>query len=188
MKKHIITIAGKPGSGKSTTAQKVAEALNYERFSSGDLFRSLSQERGVELYQGNKLAEEDTSIDEQVDAKLQELGETKEEMVIDSRMAWHWIPQSFKVYLDLDLETAAERILSGMDAERRAIEHIPDSTQEYATQLEKRLESEAKRYLALYDQNPYDAAHYDLVVDTKVHNPDQVRELILEAYQKWITS
>ena len=185
MKKHIITIAGRPGSGKSTTSKKVANALGYERFSSGDFFRMLSTERGFDVLEGNKQAEQDTSIDEQVDAKLRELGEAKDEMVIDSRMAWHWIPTSFKVYLDLDLETAAQRILSGMDEQRRAAEHIPDSPAEYAEMLGKRLESEGKRYLAMYEQNPYDTSHYDLIVDTKKNNPEQVLQIILDAYSGW---
>src|SRR2546422_795855 len=32
-KKHIITIAGRPGSGKSTTSKTIAEELGYEHFS-----------------------------------------------------------------------------------------------------------------------------------------------------------
>jgi len=36
MKKHIITITGLPGSGKSSTADEVARTLNYTRFSGGD--------------------------------------------------------------------------------------------------------------------------------------------------------
>lgn len=184
-KKHIITIAGKPGSGKSTTSRNVAEALGYERFSSGDFFRMIAKERGVNVYENNVLAETDTSIDEQVDAKLQALGKEKDDMVIDSRMAWHWIPESFKVYLDLDLDTAAARILAGMDAARIEVEHIPEDPAEYAKELEKRLASESKRYMALYNQNPYDLSNYDLVVDTKTHDPKAVVQIILEAYKDW---
>lgn len=185
-KKKIITIAGKPGSGKSTTSKKVAEALGYERFSSGALFRSIAKERGINLYEGNLIAEKDASIDEAVDAKLQEIGRTTEEIVVDSRMAWHWMPHSFKVYLDLDLQTAAERIIAGMDPERREVEEIPSDPKAYAEQLSKRLESESKRYLTLYNQNPYNTENYDLVVNTDENDLNTVVQTILVAYKEWL--
>jgi len=185
-KKHIITIGGKPGSGKSTTSKRIAVALGYDRFSSGDLFRTIAKERGADIYQGNILAEEDHSIDEAVDTKLREIGEQEDRVVIDSRMAWYWMPYSFKVYLDLDLKIAAQRILSGMDAERIEVEHVPDTPEAYAKQLQLRLDSESKRYLSLYDQNPYDTSNYDLIVDTAIHDLGAVQSIILEKYRTWL--
>jgi cytidylate kinase len=184
-KKHIITIAGKPGSGKSTTSKNLARTLNYTHFSAGDLFRALAKERGVDVYQHNVHAETDTSTDEHVDAKLREIGAEQDNLVIDSRMAWYWMPYSFKVYLDLNLEIAAQRILNGMDEHRMLVEHIPNDTHLYAQELYKRLESEGKRYTALYNQNPNDLSKYDLVVDTSMNNAQQVQEITLNAYKAW---
>ena len=184
-KKHIITIAGKPGSGKSTTSKNVARTLSYTHFSSGDLFRAIAKERGVDVYQHNVIAETDTSIDERVDAKLREIGGEQDNLVIDSRMAWYWMPYSFRVYLDLDLEIAAKRILNGMDEHRMLVEHIPNDPHLYAEELSKRLTSEEKRYTTLYKQNPYDVSNYDLVVDTASNNAQQVQGIILNAYNVW---
>lgn len=186
MKKHIITIAGKPGSGKSTTARNVAEALNYGRFSSGDLFRSIGKERGVNVNKINEIAETEKEIDELVDQKLRDIGAAEDNLVIDSRMAWHWMPYSFRVYLDLDLTVAAERIIRGMDENRRAVEHVPETPEEYAMVLANRLESETKRYSSLYEVNPYDPTNYDLVVDTAVNNPEQAAKLIVDSYEAWL--
>lgn len=185
-KKHIITIAGKPGSGKSTTSKNIAAELGYKHFSSGDLFRAIAKEKGIDVYQVNLLAETEKSIDHQVDEKLQEIGRNENELVIDSRMAWHWMPYSFKVYLDLDLEIAATRILSHMDKDRMEAEHIPEKPSEYAQQLQKRLDSEIKRYSSLYDANPYDVSNYDLVVDTEKNDPQEVVELVVQHYKQWI--
>jgi cytidylate kinase len=52
-KKHIITIGGRPSSGKSSTAKAVAAALGYDHFSSGDLFRQLGKEHGIDVLQAN---------------------------------------------------------------------------------------------------------------------------------------
>lgn len=188
LKKEIITIAGRPGSGKSTTAKKVANLLSYTHFSSGDLFREVARQQGKDVLTANQDAEADTGIsplDELVDQRLREIGKSEDQLVIDSRTAWHWIPESFRVFLDLDLQTAAERILADMTPERIKAEHIPNDPVEYAASLNERLASEARRFQSLYDLNPYDAANYDLVVDTKVHGIEAVAALIIEQYQNW---
>lgn len=184
--KNIITIAGRPGSGKSSTAKLVAEKLGYKHFSSGDLFRQIASEMDKDVLEANKDAEGDqlTEIDKRVDQKLREIGEQETEIVIDSRTAWHWIPDSFKIFLDLDLETAAERILAQLTPERIAAEHIPSSPAAYAEQLGGRLESEKKRYKKFYDIDPTDHSNYDLVVDTKTNNLEQVVEIILDSFNK----
>jgi cytidylate kinase len=185
-KKHIITISGRPGSGKSSTSRTVASKLGYEHFSSGDLLRTIGRERGMDIFQTNLTAEKEKELDHIVDQKLQEIGHSQENVVIDSRLAWHWIPSSFKVYLDLDLRVAALRILQGIDDFRLAHEDILTDPDEYAARLRHRLESETRRYKALYNVDPFDKNNYDLVIDTKVNGPEQVVEQIVKAYHKWL--
>ncbi|HEX3568187.1 MAG TPA: cytidylate kinase family protein [Candidatus Saccharimonadales bacterium] len=185
-KKHIITLAGRPGSGKSSTAKTVAAQLGYHHFSSGDLFRALGKERGIDVLQANLSAEQNAEIDHLIDARLQKIGETQDNQVIDSRTAWHWIPNSFKVFLDLDLQVAAARILDGMDDARLASEHVHRDPVEYAGLLQKRLDSETRRYKALYDIDPYDTSNYDLVIDTATYSLGQVAQLVLEKYHAWL--
>jgi len=187
-KKHIITITGKPGSGKSTTSKALAAELSYRHFSSGDLFRSIGNERGINILQANLSGEKDSSIDHLVDQRLRDIGATEDNMVIDSRMAWYWMPFSFKVYLDLDLMTAAERIMLNTDLSRLETEHIPHEAKEYALALQQRLDSEARRYKKLYNVNPYDVGNYDLVVDTKRNNPQQAAALVLNSFHDWLKS
>ncbi len=185
IKKDIITISGRPGSGKSTASKSLAIELGYTHFSSGDLFRSIVNERGIELTRANLIGEEISEIDHAVDARLKEIGDTESNRVIDSRMAWFWIPESFKVFLDLDLNTAAERVLASMDITRTDNEHVPSDPLEYAESLRQRLDGEARKYQRLYSANPYDVSNYDLVVDTNLNNPDQTREIILREFIEW---
>jgi len=105
IKKQIITIAGRLGSGKSSTAKMLANQLEYEHFSSGDLFREIALEQGNDVLAANKSAELDAKIDHLVDGKLREIGETQNKKVVDSRTAWHWMPDSYKVYLMLDVQS-----------------------------------------------------------------------------------
>lgn len=187
MKKHIITIAGRPGSGKSITSKTLAGELGFEHFSSGDLFRKLGEEQGLDVLHTNLNAEQNKSIDLAVDAKLREIGETQDNLVIDSRTAWHWMPQSFKVFLNLDLDVAAQRIIANMDEERMKSENVLGDNHAYALQLQERLDSETRRYKSLYEIDPYDTANYDLVVDTDKNSIDDVVAIIRDAYQRWIS-
>lgn len=186
-KKQIITVAGRPGSGKSSTAKAVAQHLGFEHFSSGDLFRQLAKEQGIDVLQANLAAENEDKIpkiDHLVDEKLRVLGATKDKLVVDSRMAWHWMPFSFKVFLDIDLPTAAQRILSNMTKSRIDAEHIPSNPNKYAQVLQQRLDSETRRYKKIYDVSPYDMQNYDLVINTSDHNLEQVSKLIIAKFEQ----
>src|ERR1700722_13529504 len=99
MKKSIVTIAGTLGSGKSSTARAIATKLGYKHYSSGDLFRQMAAERNESVEMTNISAETQKDLDFRVDEWLQHLYRTEHEFVVDSRMAWHWMPESFKVFL-----------------------------------------------------------------------------------------
>lgn len=185
-KKHIITIAGLPGSGKSTAAKAVAAQLGFQHYSSGDLFRALAKERGIDVLQANLTAEQNAEIDHLVDNRLQDINAHEDRMVIDARTAWHWIPKSFKVFLDVDLEVAATRILADMDDARLASEHVHRDPVEYARLLRNRLDSESRRYKALYDINPYIMSNYDLVVNTEHHSKEETIAAVLSGFEAWI--
>jgi CMP/dCMP kinase len=187
-KKHIITIAGKPASGKSTSAKMVANELGYTHYSTGDLFRQIASERDQDVMQANLSAEQDTSIDHEVDERQRNLGMTDDNFVIDARLGWHFIPNSFKVYLDLDTAHGAKRILADVDSERASKEHIAADPTEYAGVLNERLASETRRYRALYDADGHDGTNFDLVINTEFNTPSQVTALIVEAFKHWISN
>lgn len=185
-KVEIITIAGKPGSGKTTTANAIAKTLGYSRFSSGDLMREIAQKKGLSLEELSKIAEQDGSIDKEIDDTLIYIGTSQKKLVIDSRLAFHWIPNAFKVYLELDLAVAAERIFNEDSAARKASGEVAATKDEMCTRLAQRLASEQKRYYSLYQIDPYNTTHFDLVVDTSHDHPEHVASVIVEAYKKWL--
>jgi cytidylate kinase len=184
MKKEIITIAGSLGSGKSSTAKAVASALGFRHFSSGDLFRQLAVERGESIEAMNISAEVQRDIDLKVDDLLQDVYRTEERLVIDSRMAWHWMPYSFKVFLALDPDTAAERIFSHLQEEGRMSEEAK-SVQEVRTSIDRRSASEQKRYSALYGVNATDLLNFDIVINTKQNDLTTVTRMVSAAYHAW---
>jgi cytidylate kinase len=185
MKKEIITINGGLGSGKSSTADLVAKSLGFKRFSSGDFFREAALEMGLSINEINKRAETEPEIDYRVDEKLRNLNNS-EKIVIDSRTAFHWIPESFKVYLDLPPEIAKNRILNNLKENKLRQESEKVSTlEEVYAKMSERFESEQKRYWDLYKINNTDKNQYDLVVDTNKNNLEQVVDIIISEYKKW---
>jgi cytidylate kinase len=182
--RRIITIAGSAGSGKSSTAKGVAARLGYRHFSSGDLFRKIAAERGLSIEAINLTAEEQQDIDHRVDELLQKMGREEENLVIDSRLAWHWMPRSFKVYLALDADTAAERIFNHIKTEGR-MSQSAESVEEVRRNIDTRIESEKKRYMNLYGIDITDRSPFDLVVDTKENGLDAVVEAVLKGYEAW---
>jgi cytidylate kinase len=188
-KKEIITIAGANGAGKSSTSKKVAEILGFEHFSSGDFMRKIAKENNMTLEELGKIAEKEDWVDKKIDDYVKEVG-LKEKAIIDSRLAFHFIPNSFKVYLDLDPKIAAERMLN--DMKNNPARHIEnegkiESIEKMAEKSAKRLASERKRYFDLYGiEDHKDKKKFDLIVDTDKNNLEQVVGIVVSEYKKWI--
>lgn len=189
MKKHIITIAGKLGSGKSSTARRVAEILNYDHFSTGDFMRSIASKRGISLGDLSAIAENDLSIDKELDDYNLEIGE-KENIVLDSRLGFHFIPDSFKVFLELDPEISAQRILedkkSNLQRQTEATGSF-DSKESVLEKINERLNSERKRYKELYNiEDHTNHTNFNLVINTKEISLEEVSQKVVDEYNKWL--
>lgn len=186
-KKHIITISGKPGSGKSSTADRVAELLGYTRHSSGDMVRTILQREGKTLQEYNAQAIDDHSLDAKVDEYLRNL-RNKKDIVVDSRLGFYWIPESFKVYLDLDIQVATVRIYKDAVSNNMRMKsgEIVNSLDLVSKQVRERMEGERRRFRELYNVDPYNQAHFDLVIDTSRHSPQTVALTVFDVYRRWL--
>lgn len=188
-KKHIITLSGKPGSGKSSTADKLAELLNYTRHSSGDMVRQILSQSRMTLEEYNSRAETNHNLDAKVDDKLRDLRD-KEDIVVDSRLGFYWIPESFKVYLDLDLEVATARIFKDAvsNSMRKSVGTSSSSLSDVSRQVRERMLNEQSRFRQMYGVDPYEKSHFDFIIDTSRNDPQTVAIAIFDAYKDWLDS
>jgi len=188
-KKHIITITGSLGSGKSSTAKKVAEILGYMHASGGDFMRSIANDRGISLEELSAIAESDPSVDIALDEQNKKIGQ-EDNIVIDSRLGFYFIPQSFKVLLELDPTIAAKRILKDASVNPNRAKEAKDKfdTEENITSsISSRLLSERKRYKELYGIEDHRAPeHFDLVIDTANFPVEAVADQIIKSYKEWL--
>ncbi|MDS0259347.1 AAA family ATPase [Haloarcula sp. S1CR25-12] len=154
----LITVSGPAGSGKSTLARSLADALDYEHVSGGDIFRSLAEERGMTPLELNKAAEDDAQIDRDLDRRLRDIAAERDDLVLESRLAG-WMAGEYadiKLWLTAPLAVRADRIAQ---RENKPFEQA-------RTETEERSESEAQRYAEYYDIEFDDLSIYDLAINT----------------------
>ena len=173
----LITVSGPAGGGKSTLAAALAEALDYEHVSGGDIFRRVADERGLSPVELNELAEEEAAIDYDLDRRQYELARGREDLVLESRLAG-WLAgdaADIRVWLTAPLSVRVDRIADREDKPRSAVRE----------ETRRRAESEARRYRSYYDIDIDDLSIYDLVVNTARWGPDAATTVVRTAVESY---
>jgi len=186
--KNIISFNGDHGSGKSTIAKKLANSLGYERFYMGKIFREMAKEESVSYSEFLDLLKKDSSYDKKIDKYVVELSDKNDNFVIESRTAWHFIPDSFKIYLKVGENEGAERMFADyLENDHRKVESKDIKTKEDILKISHhRKEADDKRYKNLYNINTNDMSQYDLVLDTTELSKDEVYKVVERAVRKFI--
>ena len=174
-----ITLSGELGSGKSTVANYLISKMPFKIVSAGLLFRQLAAKHGMSAKEFNEFIENDPKYDHYVDDTMAELGRTDEKIIFDSRMAWHFVPSSFKIYLYVDVDTATDRIFNDVG---RVSESYSDKATARQEIIDRR-KSELLRYQNFYHCNLDDYNNYDLIVDTSHASRDEVNELVFNSFK-----
>jgi len=173
----VITISGDIGSGKSTTGKLICKKLGYNYLSTGAIQRKIAEEMGMTTLELNHLTDSRLDIDEKIDSYTRALNDTEDDYIVDSRLAWHFIPSSYKVYLLCDEDVAAQRISKDKDRtsdeSNREVSHLIEK-------IKERRKSEQERFLRIYGIDFGNLGNYDQLIDTAYFNPEEVVKLILD--------
>ncbi len=177
----IITISGMPGSGKSTVADILAKRLGYRRYYIGGMRREMARKHGITLDELNRIGEKEEWTDREVDEYQRRLGEKEDNVVIEGRTSFFLVKGSVDIFLDVDLEVGARRILKDLkeDSEKRNEGHF-ETLDDVLEGLKRRISSDSRRYRKYYGMDVTDRSHYDLVIDTTNLGIDDVVERIME--------
>ncbi len=174
-KRIKVSVTGDLGSGKSTVCLYLKKNFGLKSYSIGQIQRLLARKYNMDILAFNKYMESHPEIDEEIDARLTAIGKRDEDMVLDSRMAWHFVPDSFKVYLSVDLDEAVRRI---MNDKRGSVEKYA-SIDEAKAALIARKKSENLRYITKYGVDCSNPDNYDLIIDATSLSPAQVARKIM---------
>ncbi len=173
----LITVSGPPGSGKSTNAAGLADALGLDHVSGGDIFREMAADHDMTPVEFNEFAEEDPQIDRDLDRRLREIATTRDDLVLESRLSG-WLAAEhadFRFWFDAPIDVRSERIA---DREGKPLDLA-------RTETERRETSERKRYLEYYNIDIDDLSIYDAAYNTARWSPDRFLDVLVvtvEAY------
>ncbi|MDI9394791.1 MAG: AAA family ATPase [Euryarchaeota archaeon] len=167
-----ITVSGLPGSGTTTISRLLSEFYDLELVSSGEIFRKMAKERGLSLAEFGALAEKDPSIDLDLDKNQKSIIQSRENIILESRLAGHMAEgrsNVLKVWIKAPLLTRVRRI----QRREKAI-----SFDEELDKTSEREKSEALRYKNYYGIDIKDLSIYDIVIDSEKWNQYQTLDIL----------
>ncbi|HHV09343.1 MAG TPA: AAA family ATPase [Clostridiales bacterium] len=172
-----ITITGNLGSGKSTVCKILSERYNFEIYSTGKVQRELASQMNMTTLELNQLMCSDKKYDTMIDDATTRISREKkdQDIIFDSRLAWHFVDYSFKVFVAVKLSVAAERV---MNDQRGEVEKY-SSLEEAKQLLSERASTERMRYKDIYNLSYMDFSNYNLIIDSTYCTPDKIAEIIV---------
>jgi len=174
---RTITISGVIGSGKSTVGKMLAKKLGWQYYSTGMAQRKIAEEMGLNTLELNQRAVKDRSFDEKIDAVFKNPPWGNDNCVVDSRLAFHFIPKSFKICLTVQDEVAGRRIFH---AAKRSGEKRYKSIKESTEAAIKRRQLELDHFYKNYKLHIDNKDNFDLIIDTTKLTAKQVCQIIMD--------
>ncbi len=181
-KQMNISISGYPCSGKTTIIEYLKNKYGFSVISGGALYREEAKKRNLTVLQLNELAKVDRSVDLALDKKLHNEGVKNKgkKVIFDSRLAWHFVPQSFKVFVAINEKELGKRLFNS----NRPIEEKGTSEEEALKAALYRRELEKERYKQLYNLDLFDFNNYDFIAINENRTAEETAEYIYEQYKK----
>ena len=172
-----IAFSGRLGSGKSTVCAILRDVYGYEIYSTGTVQRKVAEEMGITTLELNQRMKADPELDHVIDDAVVKISRERKNdpIVYDSRMAWHFAENTFKVYMYVDPVVAAERVFAADRGDVEKYESVEDAKQ----QLMARTMEENTRFKDIYGVDNLDYANYDMIIDSTSATPEQIANAIV---------
>lgn len=175
----VIAISGPAGSGKTTYAKVLAEKLGLRYFSAGSIFREIAKKKGLTLEELSRIAENDPSIDLEIDRRTLEEA-NKGNIIVEGHLV-AWIVKDVadvKIYVKAPLIERVKRIAV---RENRSIDDVLRETV-------SRENSQRKRFYDYYGIDIRDLSIFDLMIDTTNLSINDVIEIMECFIKKYLSS
>ena len=170
-----ITISGNPGAGKGIIGKMLSKEYKIPFFSVGDLRGEFAKSRGITIGELNEFGKKDLSTDIDADEYQKRWAEKKSSFILDGRLSYYFIPDSIRIFLEVNPEMGAIRIFTKQRSDEEKCETIKKQME---INLERCL-SDNERYSNIYDiTNCYDEDNFDIVIDTTHKTVEQVFNLV----------
>lgn len=179
--KNIISLTGDIASGKGAVSEILSEKLEYSIYKVSNAIREFCKEKGIDINEFQNYVAQHPEFDRNVEQAMGEYAKANDNYIIEARTGWFMAPFSFKVFLTVDINVAAKRLI---DAQRDSDVENYNSIEEAVEYMKTRFSKEKNRWLSLYNKDISDMNNFDLIVDTTDKTPEEVANIIIEEYNK----
>lgn len=165
-----ITVSGLPGSGTTSLARNLAETHRYTLISAGEVFREMAKEKGLDIAEFGRIAEQNPVIDREIDARQRSIAESRDDIIAEGRLSgWCVRNADLRIWLQAPMECRVERIFSRDTLENR----------ETALLLTwEREASEARRYRDYYSIEIGDLSPYHMILNSEKFGVEDLSALV----------
>lgn len=178
----LITISGLSGSGKSSSAKRLAEKLGIPTVDIGTIFRAMAKRYKMDVMTFGRYAEEHPEIDRKLDATMVRRAKHDGNLILQGRLAG---------WMSLLNDLPAHRIWIGATARTRASRVAKREGIPYARALKeitRRDRDNLVRYRRTYGLDLNDLSVYDTVVQTDNLSVERVVSSLVKTLPKvWPT-
>ena len=165
-----ITVSGFPGSGTTSLARHLSSVHGFELISAGEVFRQMALERNMTVAEFGALAENEPSIDAQIDERQKKIANERDNIIIEGRLSGWMVPGAdLKIWLMAPLEVRVERILTR--------DNIADLKDAMNLTLDRE-KCESIRYRTYYDIDIEDLSLYHLVLNSAYWSVEQIGAIV----------
>lgn len=179
----IITITGKPCTGKSTMAEIFIQKYGFDRIYAGAIFKKHARNLGIDITDLTK-SDKIYDIDRRVDNDLEQIYKTRlnDNLLIESRTSWSFMPKAFNVFINIPNHVMAERLFNSDRPENERGKNL----EEALSKVTERYNADVARYKLLYNIDCDNLSNYTYVIDNSNLTPEQTADKIYEEYLKFI--
>ncbi len=170
-----ITIFGLAGTGKGTVCRILCERLGYKSFSGGDFARETARKMNLTLNEIDELSRYDKSVDIERDKVIEDFGKSNDNFVVEARLAWKFIPDSYKVCFECDFNERTRRVAQ---REKKDILTVQAET----IQRENAIYDRFLKYYGIKNVN--DPKNFDMIIDTTNISPDEIADQIINGLKQ----
>lgn len=158
-----ITLSGEVASGKSSVGKLLANELGYDFLSIGEMTREIADSRGMTIVEFQAECKKNPKLNEEIDQLFLKKCQTKEGVIIDYRLGFHFVKDAYHVFLNISEEKAIERL--------RENKRINET---HAT-VRERNDLFKDQFTQTYDLDYTCSLHYNSVVDVNyIEDPFEV--------------
>ena len=177
-----ITVSGRIGSGATTLAKKIAEALGWKVLEGGVLFEKIHEELKLDESEANSRPD---SFDLAYEEKIKKLLREENRFVIQSHLAGfdaQDIDGVFKILVVCEDQEGNDKADIRID---RLVNRRGISVEQAKHEASKREKEHLEKFRRLYANNDqnwvyWDKKYYDLIINTYSHNKEETLKIALE--------